>query len=309
MKKNAFTSVLIPIIFAVLAVGCDETASETGEPHIPPVIHFSSSEYNMMLGDSMRISYVVTAGQVALSDLIWTSSDPEVASVSNTGLVTAKKIGGISITLSSRSQNINASVSVRVRPVSLSNIEIANGDSLIVAVIGEPQQLGVTYIPENATDKHLFWRSSNTELLTVTEDGTITVKKHGNVFVEASRDGARIYDAVTIVPGTRERGFAVTYVQLYEPDTDKYYFHLNCGGITGAVTIHKAWLYTTHGNSFALKEQIVFEELNVTIPQNKAMLIWRKEISSALSNTLGYSVIEIEYTINSASRQRLFVTR
>lgn len=309
MNRNFCIIQFAVLFFVLLTLGCEKKEVEEEPPIVPTEIRILNSDFSLLLGSTSQLSYLIKPDAATVTDLKWTSSDPEIATVSDSGVVTAKNIGGVTITLESAAYQISATVQVRVVPIGVSKIEIANGDSLIVAVIGEPKKLNVTFTPENATDKRLWWRSSNTELLTVTDEGIITVKRPGFVFVEAKHDSG-IFDSIVILPGTRELGFAVRYLVVYHPHNETRYVHFDCGGITGPVTIHKLWLYTTHGFTHDLKEQIEFEELDVTVPKDQARVVWKKEISESLSNTLSFgSLIEIEYSIEGSERQRLFVTR
>ena len=111
----------------------------------------------------------------------WVSSDPAVATVNSSGLVTAISAGTTIITATTAMGNIRATYNVTVVvPVSAINI---TGNNTVVN--GQTLQLGATVTPDIATNKTVTWSVTNgtgsatisaTGLLTVTGVGTVTVK-------------------------------------------------------------------------------------------------------------------------------------
>lgn len=109
--------------------------------------------------------------------LTWMSSDPSIASVTNTGDVTFHKIGIVSIIAQVEGLTPDAvvlncsSVDVKVTPES----KEMNVDSPQVT-------LNVTSL---VTDKPV-WSSTNTAVAIVDNDGLVTIKGHGNVEIKST---------------------------------------------------------------------------------------------------------------------------
>ncbi|MBQ7144864.1 MAG: Ig-like domain-containing protein [Oscillospiraceae bacterium] len=107
--------------------------------------------------DSFQLHATVSPGNATDRSVIWTSSDPEVARVDSSGLVTALRPGTAEIAAQVRNGTAQATCSVTVLEkeilatgveLSMPNISIGEG-----AVI----ELRARVLPDNATDKRVFW--------------------------------------------------------------------------------------------------------------------------------------------------------
>ena len=125
----------------------------------------------------------------------WTSDNEEVATVSTDGTVTAKGVGTANITATT-SKGLEATCKVTVLPVELESIIIKEQNITINK--GQSQDLTIVYVPENATeDKEITWSSENDEIVSVSENGTITAHKVGKVTITATAENGK--QATTIV--------------------------------------------------------------------------------------------------------------
>ena len=125
----------------------------------------------------------------------WTSDNEEVATVSTDGTVTAKGVGTANI-IAATSIGLEATCAVTVLPVELESIIIKEQNITINK--GQSQDLTIVYVPENATeDKGITWSSENDEIVSVSENGTITAHKVGKVTITATAENGE--EATTIV--------------------------------------------------------------------------------------------------------------
>nr|WP_288652798.1 Ig-like domain-containing protein [uncultured Faecalibacillus sp.] len=112
--------------------------------------------------------------------LKWTSSNPDVATVDNTGKVTA--VGGGTATITVKSQNgkeasCEVKVTSKIESISLnkSNITLSKGTS---------ETLKATINPSDTTDdKTLKWTSSNPDVATVDNTGKVTAVGGGTATI------------------------------------------------------------------------------------------------------------------------------
>lgn len=107
--------------------------------------------------------------------LTWMSSDNEIATVSSTGLITARNPGEAIITVKT-SNGISSTCTVTV----ISEItSVALNLTAITLEEGKSQLLRATINPNDTTDsKELTWKSSNPSVATVDQNGEVrTVKK------------------------------------------------------------------------------------------------------------------------------------
>ena len=110
----------------------------------------------------------------------WTSSDPEIATVDETGKVTAVKIGKATITAKAGEKTTECKVTVLI-PVS--SVELDK--TTLELKPGETATLVATVKPDNATDKTVTWTSSDPEIATVDETGKVMAVKIGTATITA----------------------------------------------------------------------------------------------------------------------------
>ena len=111
----------------------------------------------------------------------WTSSEPSVASVNENGLVTALQDGETTITAAVGDKT--ASYNIRVQEIKLTSINIKESTTIHK---GDSETLAITYEPEDTTDsKTATWTSSDTSIVTVDGNGTVTAVAPGSAIVTA----------------------------------------------------------------------------------------------------------------------------
>ena len=131
-------------------------------------------------------------------DVIWSSSDEEIASVSDRGLVTGLKEGEVTITASLAIEPAcKASINVTVLGApSATSVTISGADDR-QQWVGEYLQLGVEVLPEDASSL-VDWSSSNQEVATVDATGLVSFLSEGEVTITArSKDTPTVLDEAT----------------------------------------------------------------------------------------------------------------
>ncbi len=144
----------------------------------------------------------------------WSSSNTAVATVSSTGVVTAKKNGTAVITAtSSNGKKATGEVVVKVT-VPVTSVTL-NKKSLTLTKQGETSTLTATVQPSNATDKKITWSSSNTAVATVSSAGVVTAKKDGTAVITATSSNSKKATAdVKVVFEEKETDIPVKSVTL-----------------------------------------------------------------------------------------------
>ena len=112
--------------------------------------------------------------------LTWESNNPEVATVSSTGVVTARRPGNAIITVRTSNgltDTCNITVISQITSVHLNLTAITLDE-------GVSQTLRATINPSDTTDdKTLTWKSSNPEVATVDNNGKVTAVKEGSATI------------------------------------------------------------------------------------------------------------------------------
>lgn len=116
----------------------------------------------------------------------WTSSDPTVATVSSSGVVTAMNTGSCTITVSVGGVSAACTVNV-TKKISLLGMETESAVSLKK---GEIHAVVTTFYPSNASDRSVKWTSSDTAVVKVSADGILTAVGTGKAVITAvANDG------------------------------------------------------------------------------------------------------------------------
>ena len=166
------------------------------DPHIVNVesITLNKTTLDLIKGTSETLTATITPDNATTKTVEWSSSATTVATVDNSGKVTA--VGGGSATITAKcggkSATCSVTVTVPVESVSLNKTELTINK-------GESETLTATINPSDATDKTLEWQSSNTAAATVDNTGKVTAVYAGNTTITVSASGKTATCLVTVV--------------------------------------------------------------------------------------------------------------
>ncbi len=119
----------------------------------------------------------------------WTSSDPEVATVSN-GTVTGMKAGKATITATAGDKTATCTVTVEAATIAVTGVTLSPASATLVS--GDTITLIPTISPEGATNTNVTWNSSNTNVATVDSNGAVTVVGTGTADITVTTaDGGK----------------------------------------------------------------------------------------------------------------------
>jgi len=170
---------------------CIVTVS-SAEPAVP-VTKLTLDPENPILtmGSTLRLVATVYPSNASTINLTWSSSAPEVAMVSDSGLVSAVGVGTAVITAKTGSdKTATCTVEVRDLSVPVTGIDL-NMDSATLKV-GDFLVLTAAIRPENATNKQINWASSDRSVATVNTAGEITAVGTGTTTITASTSDGNI---------------------------------------------------------------------------------------------------------------------
>lgn len=131
---------------------------------------------NIARGKTKTLKATVSPSDATNKDIIWTSSDENVASVSLTGVVTAKNAGSTTITATCADGTFSASCNVNVY-VAVTGVELSA--KTLTVPKGDKRILTASVLPSDAENKELIWESSNTNVARVNEAGQVTGRTKG----------------------------------------------------------------------------------------------------------------------------------
>jgi len=181
-------------------VGPTTTAGPTSTAAVKVTnVKFNVSGITMSVGETSNLSgsYTISPANATNTKVSFTSSSPGVATVTNTGAVSAKLAGTTTITVKTDDGGFTDTVRVTVEPVLVTGITIVGGASVSV---GGSLSLSANVTPSNATNKNVDWSVNDTNIATITGGGILTGKSPGTVIVYAkARDGSNVQDARSII--------------------------------------------------------------------------------------------------------------
>ena len=182
---------------------------------IEKVINVSSIKINsdkkaVYTGSTLGLSITISPSDAKDKTITWTSSDNNIATVSNDGIVTGINPGIVTITAKSNNGKESViKISVLDSGNEISSIKInTSGTSLKV---GDSLTLIATIYPSYSQDKSVTWTSSDSSIVSVSNNGVITANKLGTAVITAtSSNGKTATSKINVVSKSVE----VTSIRL-----------------------------------------------------------------------------------------------
>ena len=215
MKKKFVLAAAVAAIMMLGLAGCGvkvtniaipETAVvEKGETITLPV-NFGTDDAPAVTpetaatGESAETDEKVTKAAEKLT-IEWTSSDESVATVDETGTVTAVAAGEANVTASVKDADIAASTHIKVV---VTPTGVAAPESIDLVTNGEnTKDLDAKLVPADATDVKLAYESSDESVATVDETGKVTAVANGEctitTYVTAKTEDAEASELSAVV--------------------------------------------------------------------------------------------------------------
>ena len=165
-------------------------------------VSLSQPTAEMIVGETVKLTATVLPGDATDKSVLWASSKQSVATITNSGLVTAVSEGTSTITASAGGKSATCLITVSKGRVAVSGIIIS--ETTITLIKGESKTLTATVIPSDATDKTVTWTSSDTSIAEVDQSGKIIAKKGGVATISAKAENQTAQCSVTVnVPVTK----------------------------------------------------------------------------------------------------------
>ena len=195
----------------------------TNDTQAPQLVFISDSielnkkELTLKSGGATETLTTKIIGNYTESDLVWSSSNPEIASVEN-GTVTPHKAGTTDITVSVNGTELSDICKVTVTQ-SVNSIAISQ-DTMELSVGGTKGELSVSISPSDANNKKVTWKSDNTSVATVSSNGIVTPVSVGvaNIIATAEDGNFNAECAVTVTENVPVTGITLDKTHLTLPE-------------------------------------------------------------------------------------------
>lgn len=168
---------------AICRINVEESVVEVTSVTVAP-----EGPLTATVGDSITFTATVMPEDATDRVVTWTSSNPELASIDDNGVMSAIAAGQVTIIASAGTMSASVEVTIENVYVAVTDIITNVEGDLLKLHWGETFQLELSVVPENATEQTIdysflrynndleeFYYVKESEYLTVSEDGLITV--------------------------------------------------------------------------------------------------------------------------------------
>ena len=252
MSVKVFTRIaclIMAVAMAVSLVGCGVDITSVGLPTDIVLEKGETQQLNIEYGTDDKAEQEKIAEAASKLNLTWSSSDEEVATVDETGLVTAVGAGEADITVSVADANISSTTHIKV-VILPTGVEVP--ETLSLELNGEATKaLGAKMTPEDATDVKLAYLSSDESVATVDESGNVTAVGVGECTI-----------TTTIVADTTATAedAGVDSEMLVVPENAKAETKVTVGKAIESITLDSNEGVLTVGNTHTIKATVFPED-------------------------------------------------
>lgn len=144
------------------------------------------STLSLSIGDTSILVESISPANATNKNVSWKSSDSNIATVSNNGLVTAIKKGNATITVTTEDGGFTATCEVEVKNISVTGISLSTST---LSIEEEKTSRLYAYVePTHATNKNVTWSSDDSSIASVDQSGLITAIKKGTTAIKATTE-------------------------------------------------------------------------------------------------------------------------
>ncbi|WP_057915884.1 Ig-like domain-containing protein [Peribacillus muralis] len=165
----------------------------TGISLAPETISMNANDKDVELVESIKPVHATN------KKVTWSTSNPQVATVTNSGVVHPEGPGTTTVTVTTMDGNFKAKTKVMVSDRIVVK-SVAVKPKLVNLTVSEEAQLTAKVLPVNATDQELAWFSFNPRVASVS-DGVIQAKSPGITIIKVfTNNGHFDWSLVTVCP-------------------------------------------------------------------------------------------------------------
>lgn len=160
---------------------------QTYVTEVPPAqiekIDVTIDNTTLQKGERKQLQVTILPQEASDHKVSYTSSNPEVATVDNEGYLQAIRSGTTTITVKAEENSVQTQIEITVYS-SVTGIFLDQSE--IYMQVGDTFQINATVEPDDANDKTISYRSTDTLVANIQEKGIITALKEGTATVTAS---------------------------------------------------------------------------------------------------------------------------
>ena len=224
----------IAIGSAIITASCGEVKAECKVSVIKKsqTITWSQKFNNIKDGDKIELTATASSGL----DVVYTVLEGDAVVQGNT--LTLNAPGQVRVEASQPGNDeYNAARTVvkkiTVLPIPASEVNLNKAE--LELLIGGTEQLIATVSPDNASDKTVVWTSSDSNIVTVDENGLVQAIAAGNAIITASCGEVKAECQVTVL----KKEQTITWEQTFDDATEGNTIELNATASSGLDVVYK----------------------------------------------------------------------
>lgn len=196
MEKYFFKTVALMALCILSLSSC----GDDNEPEMKDQLQITLNKESLVLeiGSSEKLVAGFSPADAENQAHTWTTENPQIATVDETGKVTAVSVGTTKITATALANKAKATCVVEVvdKIIPVSSITLNSKEETIV--VGSITQLTATVSPATATDQRVTWTSGNSAVATVDDNGLVKGISQGTATITATAGSKSATCTITV---------------------------------------------------------------------------------------------------------------
>lgn len=145
-------------------------------------IDLSIDNTTLQKGERKQLQVTISPEEASDHKVIYSSSNPNVATIDDKGVIHALTSGTTTITVKAQENSVQASIEINVfSPVTGISID----QTEIYMPVGDNFKINAYIEPEDANNPNIIYKSDNEDIASINESGIITAVKEGETIISA----------------------------------------------------------------------------------------------------------------------------
>lgn len=175
---------LLPLLTVLLSLsfilGCQKEETKS--------LSLDVTNLSLEVGETYSFNARINPSHIDIRALSWKSSDNSVVSVNEMGEIEALSIGEATVSVYYFDYSLEGSCKVKVEPSKAKGISLS--ETSLTIDVKDSYELIAIFNPEGTTNKNIIWSSSDINIATVSQNGTVIGVSEGAATITAiSEDG------------------------------------------------------------------------------------------------------------------------
>ncbi len=151
-------------------------------------VSLNTKKLTLRADSSYHLQATINPSNATNKEVTWKSNNSSVASVNNSGKVTAKKFGTATITVTTKDGGHTDTCKITVLNKGTPVTDVSLNYEEAHLQVNDSLKLIPTIKPNHATNQDVSWKSSDTRIATVNANGKVTAQRRGTAYITVTTD-------------------------------------------------------------------------------------------------------------------------